>query len=161
MKRLAISILFFLFTLALLTVGLQAAGPASAFQSLNDKKPLTPLAEQLITLERALPDAEKRHDRDFYKRTLADDFISIGTDGKIQRRQDILGDLPSTQLNEYRLYNIQVVPLNDGAAVVTYDVIVVLVHYDDDTPRYQHVSSIWVKQGDQWKLKFQQATASR
>jgi len=35
-----------------------------------------------------------------------------------------------------------------------------MVHYDDETPRYQHVSSVWVKQGDQWKLKFQQATAA-
>jgi hypothetical protein len=33
-----------------------------------------------------------------------------------------------------------------------------MVHYDDETPRYQHVSSIWVRQDSQWKLKFQQAT---
>ena len=57
--------------------------------------------------------------------------------------------------------NVQVVPLNEGAAVVTYDVIIRMVHYDDETPRYQHISSIWVKQGNDWKLRFQQATAAR
>jgi len=28
-------------------------------------------------------------------------------------------------------------------------------------PRYQHISDLWVKQDDQWRLKFQQATAAR
>ena len=118
------------------------------------------LADQLTSLEKALPEAQKKHDRDFYNRTLTDDFISIGTDGKVHPKSEIMGDFPSTQLAEYRIYNMQVVPLNDDAAVVTYDVIVRMVHYDDETPRYQHVSSVWVKQGDQWKLKFQQATAA-
>jgi hypothetical protein len=120
----------------------------------------SPLAEQLTSLEHALPEAQKKHDRDFYNRTLTDDFISIGTDGKVHPKSEVMGDFPSTQLAEYRIYNIQVVPLNDYAAVLTYDVIVRMVHYDDETPRYQHVSSVWVKQGDQWKLKFQQATAA-
>jgi len=133
---------------------------AVAAHSSDDAKAQSPEAEQLIALEKALPDAEKRHDRDFYKRTLTDDFVSVGTDGKVHPREEILGDLPSTQLTEYRPYNIQVVPLNDGAAVVTYDAIVRMEHYDDETPRYQHISSIWVKQGDQWRLKFQQATAA-
>jgi len=118
----------------------------------------SPLAEQVMSLEKSLIDAQKRRDRNFYSSTLADDFISVGTDGKVHPKAEILSDLPSTELAEYRTYNMQVVSLNDNAAVVTYDVIVRMVHYDDETPRYQHVSSIWVKQGDQWKLKFQQAT---
>jgi hypothetical protein len=125
-----------------------------------DSPEASPLAEQLMSLEKALPEAQKKHDRDFYNRTLTDDFISIGSDGKVHPRTEIMGDFPSTQLAEYRMYNMQVVPLNDNAAVVTYDVIVRMVHYDDETPRYQHVSSVWVKQGGEWKLKFQQATAA-
>jgi hypothetical protein len=38
------------------------------------------------------------------------------------------------------------------------------VAVDDDEiqiPRYQHMSSVWVKQGEQWRLKFQQATATQ
>jgi len=126
----------------------------------DEVKAQSPEAEQLIALEKALPDAQKKHDRDFYKRTLTDDFVSVGTDGKVHPKDEILGDLPSTQLSEYRPYNIQVVPLNEGAAIVTYDAIVRMEHYDDETPRYQHISSIWVKQGGQWRLKFQQATAA-
>ena len=137
---------------------LQEPTPAAARSS---SPALSPLAEQLIALENQLVDAQKKHDRDFFLRTLTTDFVSVGTDGKTHPLSETLSDLPSTDLAEYRLYDIQVLPLNDGAAVVTYDVIVRMVHYDDETPRYQHISSIWVKQGSDWKLKFQQATAAR
>jgi hypothetical protein len=122
---------------------------------------LTALEQQLIGYEKAMPEAQKKKDMDFYKRTLADDFIAVGTDAKVHPRAEILADLPAIELKEYRIYDAHVVPLNDSAAVVTYDVIIEMGKYDEDTPRYQHISSIWVKQGDQWKLKFQQATAAQ
>jgi hypothetical protein len=161
MKSSGLVILTLLVALPLSVLCLRGTTPAAAAQSPDGAKSRTPLAAQLIALEKSLPDAQKRHDRDFYKRTLTDDFISVGTDGKINDRDEILGDLPSTQLTEYRPYNIQVVQLNDGAALVTYDAIIRMEHYDDETPRYQHISSVWVKQGTQWKLRFQQATAGR
>lgn len=126
-----------------------------------DAPQLSPLAQQLVGYEKALPEAQKKKDFDFYKRTLTDDFVAIGTDAKMHSRAEILGDLSSIELIEYRPYNIEVIQLNDGAAVVTYDVIIRMAKYDEDTPRYQHISSIWVKQGDQWKLKFQQASAAQ
>jgi len=44
-------------------------------------------------------------------------------------------------------------PLNENAAVVTYNAVL-----PGEGARYQHLSNVWVKQGDQWKLKFQQST---
>jgi len=151
-----------LITLAIGLIAVAAfAAPAPRQSSRPDySAQASQLTDQLTSLEKALPEAQKKHDRDFYNHTLTDDFISIGTEGKTHPKSEIMGDFPSTQLAEYRIYNLQVVPLNDNAAVLTYDVIVRMVHYDDETPRYQHVSSVWVKQGDQWKLKFQQATAA-
>lgn len=126
-----------------------------------DSKTLSPLEQQLISFEKAIPEAQKKHDIDFYKRTLTDDFVAVGTDAKLHAKEEILEDLRSTDLVEYRPYDIQVVQLNDGAAVVTYDVVIQMSRYDEDIPRYQHISSIWVKLGDDWKLKFQQATAAQ
>jgi hypothetical protein len=126
-----------------------------------DSRTLSPLEQQLISFEKAIPEAQKRHDIDFYKRTLTDDFVAVGTDAKLHAKEEILEDLRSTDLVEYRPYDIQVVQLNDGAAVVTYDVIIQMSRYDEDIPRYQHISSVWVKIGDQWKLKFQQATGAQ
>ena len=50
----------------------------------------------------------------------------------------------------------------DGAAIVTYDAIVREAPEEDQgpPPRYQHFSSVWVKVGDGWKLKFHQTTAA-
>ncbi len=156
MKSSRLVICALLLMLCLSFLWLTAPGQVAA----REEKPASsPFADKLIALEKALPEAQKKHDRDFYKNTLTDDFISVGTDGKIHPKNEILEDFPSTELTEYRTYNIQVVPLNDGAAVVTYDVIIRMAHYDDETPRYQHISSIWVKRGEDWKLRFQQATA--
>src|ERR1700758_4763613 len=125
-----------------------------------DSRTLSPLEEQLISYEKSIPEAQKKHDIDFYKHTLTDDFVAVGTDAKLHTKNEILEDLRATDLVEYRPYDLQVVQLNEGAAVVTYDVIIRMSRYDEDIPRYQHISSIWVKTGDQWRLKFQQATAA-
>lgn len=146
MRHLSVVILIFL--TAVLGLGQQAV-PA---------KQLSPLAEQLIANEKALTDAQKKRDVEFLKKTLADDFVSAGIDGALHPRSEVIGDAYDIQLKEYTPYNLEVLPLNDSAAVVTYDVIVAMAKYDEEIPRYQHVSSIWVKQGDEWRLKFQQAT---
>jgi hypothetical protein len=45
---------------------------------------------------------------------------------------------------------------------VTYNVVLRAPATEDQgpPPRYQHFSTVWVKQGDVWKMKFQQMTAS-
>jgi hypothetical protein len=48
---------------------------------------------------------------------------------------------------------MQVVPLNENAAIVTWNEI-----DPGSTPKYVHLSAVWVKQDGQWKLKFQQST---
>jgi len=85
--------------LCLLCLGKPLRAGANASQGAHATGPL---AEQLIALEKSLPDAQKRHDRAFYKNTLTDDFISVGSDGKIHPKDEIMSDLASTDLNEYR-----------------------------------------------------------
>ena len=158
-SRLAVSLLLVLLCLSVVWVWETNSAHAAARLSL-DTRPLSPLEEQLISYEKAIPEAQKKHDIDFYQHTLTDDFVAVGTDAKLHTKSEILEDLRATDLVEYRPYDLQVVQLNEGAAVVTYDVIIRMSRYDEDIPRYQHISSIWVKTGDQWRLKFQQATAA-
>lgn len=160
MTRFRLALYALIPVLVISLVALRRAHPAAAASN-PDSKPLSPLEEQLISYEKSIPEAQKKHDLDFYKRTLTDDFVAVGTDAKIHDKNEILEDLRSTDLVEYRPYDLQVVPLNEGAAVVTYDVIIRMSRYDEDIPRYQHISSVWVKLGDQWRLRFQQATAAR
>jgi len=125
-------------------------------------KALSPLEQTLIASEKSLIEAKKKDDSAFYKRTLSEDFTLVGVDGELHERQDAVDELGDSGLLELTPYEIKVVVVSDGAAIVTYNAIVRKAPEEDQgpPPRYQHFSSVWVKQGDAWKLKFHQATAA-
>jgi hypothetical protein len=122
-------------------------------------KSLSPLEQTLISAEKNFIEATKKGDRAFFAHILTDDFSFVGFDGQLYGRQDMIDQLGDGGVN-LQPYNTKVVTAIDGVAIVTYDVIVRVPAAEDQgpPPRYQHWSSVWVKQGDQWKLKFQQTT---
>ena len=128
----------------------------------DSSKPLSPLEQTLITAEKAIPEAEIKRDSETLKRLLADDFLQVSIDGKLNDRDEIVGMMSEITIKQFRTYDFKVVPVTENVAIVTYDAILEVTSEDDDIriPRYQHLSSVWVKQGEQWKLKFQQATAA-
>jgi hypothetical protein len=135
---------------------------ASAFAQANaPAKPLTPLEQTLIASEKSFVAAAKKGDAAFFKRTLTDDFSFVAFDGSLYDRQDMLDQYGDGGF-DLLPYDIKVVSLGDGVAIVTYDVVVRVPATEDQgpPPRYQHFSTVWVKQGDAWKMKFQQMTAN-
>lgn len=128
----------------------------------DSSKPLSPLEQTLITAEKSIPEAEIKRDSETLKRLLTDDFLQVSIDGKLSGRDEIIGMMSEITIKQFRTYDFKVVPVTENVAIVTYDAILEVTSEDDDIriPRYQHLSSVWVKQGDQWKLKFQQATAA-
>ncbi len=129
----------------------------------NSSKPLSPLEQALIANTNAVPEAQKNRNADFLKRTLTDDFVLVGSEGKLHDKEEIVESARGGELQDYYTYNPRVLPVNDQAAVVTYDCIIHMPEGDAPgmAPRYQHISDLWVKQNDQWRLRFQQATAAR
>jgi hypothetical protein len=135
-------------------------------------KPLSPLEQTLIASEKSLIEAKKKDDGAFFKRTLSADFALVGVDGKLLEQQEAVDDLGDADLVELTPYDMKVLAVGDDTAgvtvaivtvaIVTYDAIVRKKPEEDQgpPPRYQHFSSVWVKQGDTWKLKFHQATAA-
>jgi hypothetical protein len=123
---------------------------------------LSPLEQALMASEKSLIEAKKKDDGAFFKRTLSGDFSLVGVDGKLLEGQEAVDDLGDAELVELTPYGIKVVAVGEGAAIVTYDAIVRKKAEEDQgpPPRYQHFSSVWVKQGEAWKLKFHQATAA-
>jgi hypothetical protein len=124
-------------------------------------KPLTPLEQTLVTAEQSFVDAAKKGDAAFFKRTLTDDFSFVGFDGQLAGRQEMIDQHSEPGFNVMP-YNMKVMSIADGMAIVTYDVVLRVPPEEDQgpPPRYQHFSTVWVKQGDAWKMKFQQMTAS-
>jgi hypothetical protein len=143
-------------------VFLLASGVCSFAQTPATGKTLSPLEQTLIASERSLIEAKKKDDSAFFKRTLSADFSLVGVDGTLLEGQQAVDDLGDSGLVELTPYDIKVVAVGEGAAIVTYDAIVRKAPEEDQgpPPRYQHFSSVWVKQGDAWKLKFHQATAA-
>lgn len=142
------------------TVAALVSLPAAA-QTPGANKPLSAFEQTAIANEKSLIEAEKKDDSAFLKRTLADDFSLVGIDGELVQGAEAAGGLGDTDLVELTPYDIRVVPLADDGAVVSYDAIIREAPEEDQgpPPRYQHMSSVWIKQGGQWKLKFHQATA--
>jgi hypothetical protein len=147
------SVIYVVFLLGSVIPGV-AQGSAAA-------KTLSPLEQTLIASEKSLIEAKKKDDGAFFKRTLSEDFALVGVDGELQERQEAVDELGDSGLLELTPYDIKVVAVGEGAAIVTYDAIVRKAPQEDQgpPPRYQHFSSVWVKQGDAWKLKFHQATS--
>ena len=154
MKIQSLASVFLFYVVASTTGAAQApAQPGTA------AKPLTPLEQTMIANENAFIAATKKGDTAYLKRTLTADYSVVAYDGELHTREELEGDLSSGGV-DLMPYNMKVVEISDTTAIVTYDVVFHVPAAEDQgpPPRYQHWSSVWVKQGDAWKLKFQQAT---
>ena len=145
-------------TLALFCSAISFAAPAQA--NAPEKAP-SPLEQSAMDAEKGFIAAAKKGDAAFFKRTLTDDFSFVSFDGQLYERQDMIdqyGD-PGTDILPYEM---KVITPGDGVAIVTYNVVLRVPATEDQgpPPRYQHFSTVWVKQGDAWKMKFLQMTAS-
>jgi hypothetical protein len=134
----------------------------SCVLSAQAAKPLSAVEQTLIDNTKTIPEAQKTKNTDLLKRTLTDDFRVVGSEGRLHGREEFIGDAADGTLKEYNVYNVHVLPVSDTSAIVTYDAVIQEPEGDFDVaPRYQYFSDLWVKQGDQWKLRFQQATPRR
>jgi len=136
-------------------------GFARSGQANAPAKPLSPLEQTLMAAENSFVEAAKKGDVGFFKRTLTDDFSFVAFDGQLYERQDMIDQFSGGGI-DLLPYEMKVVPAGEGVAIVTYNVVFRVPPTEDEgpPPRYQHFSTVWVKQGDGWKMKFQQMTAA-
>jgi hypothetical protein len=147
--------------LALCTVLLTLSPAAIGWGQAATPSSTSPLAAALLAKENAVAEAEKKKDAAALRQDVADDFAGVATNGQPFGRDEMLEGFNEVSLVEYTIYDAQVVQVNEGAAILTYDAIVRISGGDSVIPRYQRVSSLWVSQGGAWKLKYQQATAKK
>lgn len=121
----------------------------------------SPFDQALMDSEKSFLAAAKKGDVAFLTRTLADDFSFVSYDGQLYSRQEML-DQYGAGGTDVMPYEMKVVPAGDAAAIVTYNVVLRVPPSEDQgpPPRYQHFSTVWVKQGSEWKMKFLQMSAS-
>lgn len=133
-----------------------AAQPTGSIPSPAASSATNPFQQQLIDTQKAFLDALRRGDAAYVRNAVANDFQLIAPNGDMADRSEILEYVHPPKDNkepEPILYDFKVVQLSDSAAVVTYNGV-----FPGSNHRYMRMSNTWVKDGDQWKLKFQQST---
>jgi hypothetical protein len=127
----------------------------------TEDKPATPFEQTLMDAEKGFIAAAKKGDVAFFRNTLTSDFSFVEFDGELYGRQDMIDQFAQGGVNLLP-YEMKVVQAGDAVAIVTYNVVLRVPATEDQgpPPRYQHFSTVWVKQDGAWKMKFQQMTAA-
>jgi hypothetical protein len=141
---------------------------AASFAQSSPQSP-DPDAQALIGKSRAVLEAEKTKDVSALNNLLAEDFRSIDLAGDFSSRKEMLGAAQESFLKDFLFYDPQAFRVDDNSVLVSYNADVTLsdaalkeLAEDNLTwPRYSKVSDLWVRQGGDWKLKFEQVTPLR
>jgi len=116
-------------------------------------KPLSPFEQELVNNEKQFLQALQDKNVAYVSQIVSDDFKGIGTNGDLYEKEEQVASAQEGLPKDFRFYDVRVVRLDDGCAVVAYNTIV-----PGARPRYRHVSDTWTKEGGRWKLKFEQTT---
>jgi hypothetical protein len=120
------------------------------------------LAQSLIAKSNSLHSLTKSKSVGALRSLLTDDFQNVSSDGKLHGRGELLGNAEDGALHDFQFYDPRVIQIDDNTTLVTYNLIVSMPEGDDLlAPRYQKISDLWVRQGSEWRLKFEQATPLR
>jgi hypothetical protein len=134
---------------------------SAAFAGAQDASLIPADTERLLIEQtKAVPAAQKSKSYDVLDHLLADGFAMVGSEGKPHGRGELIGE--AGELEDFTVYDIKLIPLNVETALVSYNSIVKEPEGDTGlAPRYQRITDVWVRQGSDWKLKFQQSTPLR
>ncbi len=116
-------------------------------------KPLSSFEQELVSSEKQLVQALEDKNVAYVIETVSDDFKGIGANGDFYEKGDLIGDAQEGMPKDMRIYDLRVIRLDAGCAVVAYNTIT-----PGARPRYRHVSDTWNKEDVRWKLRFQQTT---
>lgn len=109
--------------------------------------------DEVVGLELMLLDPSVRRSPERIALVLHPDFVEVGASGRIWSIDDLLQELRGESDNEQvaDATEVSAVLLDSGVALVTYE-----SHRAD---RVTLRSSVWVRVGPEWKLRYHQGTA--
>jgi hypothetical protein len=128
-------------------------GVSLAFAQVPQAKRLSPFEQELVDNEKQFVQAFQEKNVAYVNQAVGEDFKGIATNGDFYDKGELAGDAQEGMPKDLRIYDLQVVRLDEGCAVVAYNLIV-----PGGRPRYRHMSDTWTQDGGRWKLKFRQVT---
>src|SRR5690349_10986374 len=93
----------------------------------------------LVEKSKAMLQAWKTKDVAALGQALAKDFMSVGSEGKLHDRSELMYSAREGELQDFQAYNVRVLPVSDSVVIVTYDCIIKMPEGDAPkmAPRYQ------------------------
>ena len=113
------------------------------------------LARHLQALEEELLSDATRKNSSRVAALLSEDFREFGSSGRVYSRQDILVALREEAPITLSLTSFELKLLAEGVALVTYQS---KKNTADGPPTTALRSSLWVQQGESWRMIFHQGT---
>jgi hypothetical protein len=110
------------------------------------------LEKHLRELEERLLQTEVRKSPEELDQLLADDFVEIGSSGRLFNKQQIIEGLINETPVHRTLLDFKIKLLAPDVALVTYRV------HNHEEQRYSLRSSIWKRNEDRWQMVFHQGT---
>ena len=116
----------------------------------------------LVSKEKQLWDANRRHDARALSDLLADDTYAVETDGSVLNKREQLADLPNLSITDVRMDSIRVVSLDSTVGIIRYRVLVTGAYTGSPmTPAWSEVSAVWALRSGQWRCVAYHATRKR
>ncbi len=114
----------------------------------------------LQTCEESLLDPAVRRDSEQLADLLSDDFVEFGSSGRVWSREQIIELLATEDYRPPTVENFACAWLGDGVVLATYRTVRTKSDSGSVQTRKSAVlrSSIWVKEGDIWRIRFHQGT---
>jgi hypothetical protein len=116
-------------------------------------KALTPFEQELVNNQKQFLQAWQDKNVTYLSQAIANDFKGIAQNGDFYDKDEFVSTAHEGLPKGFRVYDIEVVRLDESCAVVAYNEIM-----PGERPRYRHLSDTWTKDGGRWKLKYQQLT---
>jgi hypothetical protein len=110
------------------------------------------IATELVRLERSLLDPEVRRSPERLSQLLADDFVELGSSGRVFDRKGIIEELRRERPQPVTATDFEVKGLGPEFVLVTYR-----SHRAEDERSFLR-SSIWRFSGGRWQMVFHQGT---
>lgn len=149
---------YFVVVLLALTTFVGCNTPSETAKSAKSAKSV--LEATLVQKEKAVWEAYKQRDVEALRALVSDDSYAVeDADGAIITKAEALKNLSDLTITNYTMQNIKVIPVNHGAAIVRYNVMVTGSSKEEKfTPHWSTVSSLWVERNGNWQNLLYQET---
>ena len=148
-----------LMTLLAVTQPPQTAATSAKTSAAATPSPLEAIFEDKVKTEW---EAFKNKDKNAYASLLAEDFVAVEDDNQGMRNKNTAAnEIDRSVINSYNVFALKVLPLDENAALVTYELTMLFPPKAAVRLKRVLVSELWLKREGQWKLRYYQETHVR